>query len=70
MFIHYGERRINTSLVRQYKPTEKSTSTGTSYMIEFLYLDGSNEELHFFEKKDKRTEYLKYLDQNLSTAES
>jgi hypothetical protein len=65
MFINFGERRINLSQVRQYKPTEKSVSSRTSYMIELLYPDGLKEELHFFDSQDKRNEYLEYLDQNL-----
>jgi len=65
MFISFGDRRINLSLVRQYKPINKSTLDKTYYQIEFLFLDGSKDNLHFFERKEEREEFLKKLDENV-----
>lgn len=67
MFIIFGDRRINISLVKEYKPVEKSPTLldKTYYLIKFIFLDGSFDEIHFFERKDERDEYLKKLDQNL-----
>jgi len=61
MFILFGDRRINLELIKQYKPLEKSSS----YLIELIYLDGSKEDLYFFDRKDERNEYLDKLDKNL-----
>ena len=65
MFILFGNRRINLSSVKSYKPTEKSTLDKTYYKIEFTFLDNMKDELHFFDKKDERDEYLKKLDENV-----
>jgi len=66
MFILFGNRRINLSLVKEYKPTEKiSFQNKKSYMIEFTYLDGKKDEIHFFEKEEERNIYLKKLDENV-----
>lgn len=65
MFISFGDRRINLSLVKQYKPVNKSTLDNTYYHIEFLFLDGSKEEIHFFSRKEERDEFLKKLDDNV-----
>lgn len=66
MFIQFGDKRINISLVKQYKPVEKFSYgiQNKSYIIEFIFLDGSQEELYFFEKENDRNKYLKILDQN------
>lgn len=58
MFIHYGDRRINLSLIKQYKPTKNKDS----FDIELLFLDNIKENLHFFEKEIERDEFLKKLD--------
>lgn len=67
MFIQFGDRRINLSIVKEYKPTSKSSTLGDKkyYLIQFKFLDGSTDEIHFFERKDERDEYLNKLDQNL-----
>jgi len=67
MFVRFGERRINMSLVKQYKPMEKSSYviSDKNYFIEFTFLDGSQEELYFFNREEERNEYLSHLDQNL-----
>ena len=67
MFITFGDRRINMSLVKEYKPLQKSSTLGekTYYLIQFKFLDGSTDEIHFFERKDERDEYLNKLDKNL-----
>jgi hypothetical protein len=65
MFIQFGDRRINLSLVKEYKPASKSSLDKSYYLIKFTFLDGSHDEIHFFERKDERDEYLKKLDENL-----
>lgn len=64
MFIHFGNRRINLSLVRQYTSTENKSINKTYYSIELLFLDGDKELLHFFDKEEERNEFLQKLDQN------
>ena len=64
MFIQLGDRRINILLIKQYKPKEKSISTGNSYLIEFTYMDGSKEDIYFYKDADERDQYLKELDKN------
>jgi len=61
MFIQFGIRRINLSLVKEYRPKENNHS----HFIEFTYLDGSKDQIHFFEKKDEMEKYLEKLDKNL-----
>lgn len=65
MFIIYAGRRINFSLVKEYKATEKTTNDKTYYTIDFKFLDDKIEQFHFFEDKEKRDEYLKKLDENV-----
>lgn len=65
MFIQLGDRRINLSLVKQYKPKKKDISTGVSYLVELTYQDGSKEEIYFFKDEDKRNDFLVELDKNL-----
>jgi hypothetical protein len=64
MFIHFGNRRINLSLVRQYTPAETRSTDKTYYNIELLFLNGDKELLHFFDKEQERNEFLEKLDQN------
>jgi hypothetical protein len=64
MFIHFGNRRINLSLVRQYTPVETRSTGKTYYNIELLFLNGDKELLHFFDKEQERNEFLEKLDQN------
>lgn len=61
MFVFYGDRRINLSLVRQYKPLKNEND----FQIELLFLDGTKEELHFFDKEKERDDFLKKLDQHV-----
>jgi hypothetical protein len=70
MFITFGNRRINISLVKEYHPITKSSIGKEYYLIQFKFLDGSTEEIHFFEKEEERNEYLKYLDKNFLTTKS
>lgn len=65
MFIQFGNRRINISLVKWYKPKDKSTITGTYYQIEFTLLNGEKDELHFFQDKEDRDKFIEKLDRNL-----
>ena len=65
MFIQFGDRRINISLVKEYKPTKKTSMGKDYYKIQLKFLDGSSDELHFFEREDERDQYLQKLDQNL-----
>jgi hypothetical protein len=62
MFIHYGDRRINLDVVKEVVPTEKKSSCGVCYKIEFLYLNGSKEEINFFNNKKEWDEILKKID--------
>ena len=62
MFLKYGSRRINMSLVKEYKPTEKTSFDKKYYKIEFTFLDGSKDEFHFFENEKERNDWLKQLD--------
>lgn len=70
MFIAFGNRRINISLVKDYQPITKSSIGKEYYLIQFKFLDGSTDEIHFFEKEGERNEYLKYLDKNFLTPKS
>jgi len=65
MFILYGNRRINFSLVKEYKPTKKTKIEKTYYCIDFTFLDGKVDQFHFFDKEDERDEFLKKLDKNV-----
>lgn len=67
MFVIFGKKRINMSLVKEYKPIEKISPTSKTpyHFIELIFLDGVKEELHFFDKEKDRDEYLNHLDQNL-----
>lgn len=65
MFILFGNRRINLSSAKSYKPTETNTQGKTYYKIEFVFLDNEKDELHFFEREDDRDKFLKKLDENV-----
>jgi hypothetical protein len=67
MFITFGDRRINISWVKEYRPLTKEYSVGNkkSYLIQFKFLDDTVEEIYFFERKEDRDEYLQKLDENL-----
>jgi len=64
MFISFGDRRINLSLVKQYKPVTKSSFEKKYYIIELTFLDSKKEELYFYNREEERDEYLKNLDKN------
>ena len=64
MFISFGDRRINLSLVKQYNPIKKTSNEKTYYIIEFTFLDDKKEELYFYDREKERNEYLKNLDEN------
>lgn len=61
MFFEYGEERINIDLIKSYNPEEKRGY----YNIILKFIDNSERVLHFFKRKDKRDEFLSFLDQNL-----
>lgn len=65
MFILYGDRRINFSLVKEYKGTQKTSMGKTYYKIQLTFLNGEKDEFHFFDKKDERDQYLKKLDEDV-----
>jgi len=67
MYIEFGNRRINFSVVKEYKPIDISTLGKPSYHIRLTFINDTTDELHFFEKKDDRDEYIKKLDENLLT---
>jgi hypothetical protein len=60
MFIQFGDKRINLSLIKQYRPKENNHS----HFIEFTYLDGSKDAVHFFDRKEEMDKYLENLDKN------
>lgn len=66
MFIQFGAKRINMSLVKNYK----SIDSDESHKIELTFLNDKKEFLHFFSKKEDRDKYLKYLDENLLLPDS
>jgi hypothetical protein len=65
MFIKFGNKRINMSLVKEYKVYDKSLEVGYQYQIELTFLSGDKDYLHFFERKEGRDKYIKFLDENL-----
>jgi hypothetical protein len=68
MFIQIGPKRINLSLVKEYREENKNSySKDPYYMIVFIFLDGTREEVHFFKDADKKDEYMNLLDKNLLT---
>ena len=70
MFIQFGNKRINMSLVKEYKAYDKSVEAGYHYQIELTLLPGDKDYLHFFDRKDERDQYLKFLDENLLVSDS
>jgi hypothetical protein len=65
MFIQIGVRRINLSLVKEYRAGEKTIPSNLpDYFIQFIYPDNSKEEIHFFKDKDDRDKILKRIDEN------
>jgi hypothetical protein len=66
MFIQIGPKRINLSLVKEYREeTKESFNRDPYYSVIFTFLDNTREEVHFFKDKDKKDEYIKLLDKNL-----
>jgi len=63
IFLQYGQRRINTSMIKEYKPVLDDKTD--NHDIVLVFIDGTVEVLHFFDKKDKRDTFLGLLDQNL-----
>jgi len=63
IFLQYGQRRINTSIIKEYKPVLDDKTD--NHDIVLVFIDGTVEVLHFFDKKDKRDTFLGLLDQNL-----
>lgn len=70
MFIKFSDRRINLSLVKDYRPSYKESSGKNYYSITFKFLDDSTENLNFFDRKDERDSYLEKLDKNLLNLQS
>jgi len=66
MFIKLGDKRINISLIKEYKPIRKTTLSGEYFSIELIFLNDSKEEIHFFNKEDDRNAFLDKLDKNLT----
>lgn len=67
MFILYADRRINISLVKQYKPIETYSNdlNKSFYKIELMFLNGDKEELYFFDREEERNKFLEKLDKNV-----
>ncbi len=67
MFIKIYDRRINLNIITDYKPIEKDHvfSNKKSYYIKFAFLNNTEEEICFFDKKNERDNFLKILDENL-----
>jgi hypothetical protein len=63
MFIQYGGRRINLDVVKEVISIDREYSSGICYKIEFLYLNGTKEEINFFNNKEERDEILNKIDQ-------
>ena len=66
MFIQFGNKRINMSLVKGYKPIDSDNS----YKIELTMLNGDKDYLPFFDRKEERDQYIKFLDENLLVSDS
>jgi len=64
MFIKIGDRRINISVIKEYRPFKKPSSSGEYYSIEFVFLDDTKEEIYFFDGGEERDEYIRILDKN------
>jgi len=62
MFIKYGDKRINISLIKEYKPIRKSTLSGEYFSVELIFLNDEREEIHFFNREEERNNFLKSLD--------
>jgi len=65
MFIKLGDKRINISLIKEYKPINKTTISGEYFSIGLIFLNDTKEEIHFFSRKDDRDDFLDKLDKNL-----
>lgn len=64
MFIKLGERRINMSIVKEYRAINKNTISGDYFSIGLIFLNDTTEELHFFKDQEKRDNLLLQLDKN------
>ena len=62
MFIKLGDKRINISLVKEYRPIRKSALSGEYFSIELVFANGEREEIHFFNREEERNDFLKSLD--------
>lgn len=64
MFIKLGERRINISIVKEYRAINKNTISGDYFSIGLIFLNDTTEEIHFFKDQGKRDNLLSQLDKN------
>lgn len=53
MFITSGNRRINLSQIREYKPFERDLHDKKYYFIGIIYNNGDKEEFSFIEKEGR-----------------
>jgi hypothetical protein len=61
-------RRVNLKSIAVYQPFDKYIpliSDKTYYFIKIKYLDGHEEDVGFVHDKEKRDEFLSFLDENL-----
>jgi hypothetical protein len=65
MFIKLGERRINVSLVKEYRPFYKSTQRESYFSIQLIFLNDTVEEIHFFKNQKERDDFLVELDKKM-----
>jgi len=62
MFIKLGDKRINISLVKEYRPIGKTHLSVEYFSVELVFLNNEKEEIHFFDKEEERNNFLKSLD--------
>ena len=63
MFILYGNRRINLSIVKEYKAVSETKLGKNYHKIKLTFLNGETDEFHFFDNIAMRDDYLKKLDE-------
>jgi len=65
MFIRKGTRRINMNYVREYHPSERTSSAGQkTYSINIIYIDGTKDSYEFYNSLIERDNFLKKLDES------
>ncbi len=63
MFIMINDRRVNICSIFEYEPQENKKRK--SYSVRIKYVNGTEEDMPFFDNVKERDDFIEMLDKNL-----